>query len=509
MAIRGLIFFAVVASSALVAAEFKPVGWRGDGSGHYPDATPPTVWYQKENGESKNILWKTKLPCYSWSTPIIVGDKIFTLSEPYDLICLNKNTGKLLWMRSFSPYMGVTDAEKAANPIFKEIEQAVAELDKANEAFLAQGWTAALYKQKNELSKKIDGLCRKADRKYRLPPDFYVEGWTGYTAPTPCSDGKFVYVVGGDGVTICYDLDGNKKWSVYESLTDVWGEHGFFASPLLVGDVLLAPSTKLRALNKETGAELYRLPFMSGYGMLSFRANDTDIAIAAGNYFRVKDGKMLVERKGDMPAGMAVVHDNMVYYGAGHVSFVKWEAKGEALTLTPLITEEYNRVTLPLEDSPKLKVDQTITGMQTASPIYHDGLLYCLGNFGKLNVFDTLKTRKADALVYGAFPGFDFRNPCGRKTPGVGIGASPALAGKYIYMIDSGNCTVVMEPGRTYKEIAKNPIIETVPEQISNTAGAKNYWHGPHQEQTEASLIFDGSRIYLRGEQFLYCIGEK
>ena len=91
----------------------------------------------------------------------------------------------------------------------------------------------------------------------------------------------------------------------------------------------------------------------------------------------------------------------------------------------------------------------------------------------------------------------------------MGIGASPALAGKYIYTLDSGNCTIVMEPGRTYKEIAKNSIAQIVPQQIPNSSGVKNYWSGPHQEQTEASPIFDGSRIYIRGEQFLYCIGEK
>ncbi len=219
---------------------------------------------------------------------------------------------------------------------------------------------------------------------------------------------------------------------------------------------------------------------------------------------------MLVPRVGDMPAGSAVTHGNMIYYAAGHASFVKWEAKGDsAITLTPLIKEEYNRVSVRLEDSPRLKVDQSITGFQTASPLYHDGLLYCLGNFGKLNVLDTTRTWNKDVLVYGTFPPFDFRNPCSRKTTGVGIGASPALAGKYIYMIDSGNCTIVMEPGRTYKEVARNTIVQTVPEQVSNTGGTRNYWSGPHQEQTEASPIFDGSRIYIRGEQFLYCIGEK
>ena len=78
MTFRGMILISLMAVGSLsLAEEAKVVGWRGDGTGRYPDATPPTEWYQKENGESKNILWKTKLPCYSWATPVIVGDKIF------------------------------------------------------------------------------------------------------------------------------------------------------------------------------------------------------------------------------------------------------------------------------------------------------------------------------------------------------------------------------------------------------------------------------------------------
>ena len=63
---------------------------------------------------------------------------------------------------------------------------------------------------------------------------------------------------------------------------------------------------------------------------------------------------------------------------------------------------------------------------------------------------------------------FDMSNGKQRKSPGMGIGASPLMAGKYIYMIDSGNCVIVMELGREPKHISKNTI-----------------------------------------EQFLYCVGEK
>jgi outer membrane protein assembly factor BamB len=488
-----------------------PIGWRGDGTGCYPGANPPTVWFQKAGGESKNILWKTKLFCYSWSTPIIVGDKLFTLSDPYDLICLDKNTGKILWIRSLPPFIAVTDDEKKANPAFKDVDPLMVELQKVNDEFVAKGWTKEIYQKKYELQLKIDELTGKADKKYKLPPDQYVECWSGYTAPTPCSDGEFIYVTGGDGVTACFDLNGNRKWQIYESFTPIWGEHGFASSPAVAGDILLAPSLALRALNKKTGAEIYKLPFRASNSILTFKSNGIDFGISNGNYFRVKDGKVVVPHVGDMPSDVGMVlHNDMVYFLGGHVTFVKWQAKGaDEIAIQPLITDEYNRVALPGGDSPKLKVDPSITGAQVGSPLYCDGLLYCLKCYGGLNVVDTTKTTNKDMVVYHSFPPFDHKNPQSRKTFGMGIGASPAHAGKYIYMIDSANCTLVLEPGREYKEVSKNSIDEIVPAQQSNTFGAKNYWMDQHQEQTESSMIFDGNRIYIRGEQNLYCISEE
>jgi hypothetical protein len=201
----------------------------------------------------------------------------------------------------------------------------------------------------------------------------------------------------------------------------------------------------------------------------------------------------------------------MLYYGEAKVSFYKLEAKGtDELSATPLIQEEYNRINLPTSESPSLKVDPSVAGVgfRAASPLYHDGLLYTVGNYGNLAVIDTQKTKQKDALVYTCFPPFDFKNPYSRKTTGMGIGASPALGGRNIYMIDSANCMIVMEPGREYKQIAKNTIEETVAGQVSNAAGEKNYWSDAHQEQTEATPIFEGNRIYIRGEQNLYCIAD-
>lgn len=269
------------------------------------------------------------------------------------------------------------------------------------------------------------------------------------------------------------------------------------------------------ALNKTTGAEIYKAAFGSGHSVLIMKSNGLDFGITNGTYFRVKDGKAVVPHTGDMPWGDTnmVVHDDMVYWLGCHVTYVKCSPKGaDEISVTPLISESYNRITVPGGFCPTLKHDPSIdcvADFQIGSPLYYDGLLYGLKCYGGLNVIDTAKTTAKEAIVYHTFPPFEHKNPHSRKTYGMGIGASPSQAGKYIYMIDSANCTLVIEPGRTYKEVSKNFIEETLPPRQSNTFGAKPYWMGPQQEQTESSLIFDGSRLYIRGEQYLYCISEE
>jgi len=58
----------------------------------------------------------------------------------------------------------------------------------------------------------------------------------------------------------------------------------------------------------------------------------------------------------------------------------------------------------------------------------------------------------------------------------------------------------VLEPGPTYKPVAVNRI-ETV---------IGRDWPIPPQEiLANGAPVFDGNRMYLRGEKYLYCIGNK
>lgn len=78
-------------SPGVSAAPPQVMGWRNDGSGRYPLATPPREW-----SETKNILWKTKVGPNKYSSPILVAARLFLLSDPAWLCCVSANDGSPL-----------------------------------------------------------------------------------------------------------------------------------------------------------------------------------------------------------------------------------------------------------------------------------------------------------------------------------------------------------------------------------------------------------------------------
>jgi outer membrane protein assembly factor BamB len=364
--------------------EAKVVGWRGDSSGSYPQTQPPVTWHRTDAGERQHILWETKLPCYSWATPILVGDKIYVRSEPYDLICLSKKDGKILWIKSFGPQVAVTREDRNSNPALQAIDPLVARLKDVNDAYVQKGSSPDLLKQKHDLQHQIDELLKKADKKFRLPPDMWVESWSGYTGATPCSDGESIYFTSGAGVTACCDLQGNLKWHLYQSKAAGWGEHGDGDSPILVGDRLIVPEGP-RALNKRTGKEEWRLECKpegdelnrGQLGMTRFSFNGSEFVIARANVIRVTDGRSF--HKLSWMFSAPIVQEDRIFTvhqgGGGYIYQMQALPNGE-LKARSLIHEEYEGFKFPLDDPSK----QYDGEFWTPSPLYHDGLVYCLSN---------------------------------------------------------------------------------------------------------------------------------
>src|SRR5271167_3859712 len=69
-----------------------PVGWRGDTSGRFQVADPPTQW-----SLSEHVVWKTKLPAHSNGSPVVVDGKVFVTAEPTSIVCLDAEDGSIVW----------------------------------------------------------------------------------------------------------------------------------------------------------------------------------------------------------------------------------------------------------------------------------------------------------------------------------------------------------------------------------------------------------------------------
>ena len=97
-----LIFCAGLVSAAPAKLVFHPTDWptwRGlHGDGHAKAIKGlPLKW-----SDSKNVVWKAKLPGRGHSTPTVVGNRIYLATaeeknQVQSVLCFDKDTGKLIW----------------------------------------------------------------------------------------------------------------------------------------------------------------------------------------------------------------------------------------------------------------------------------------------------------------------------------------------------------------------------------------------------------------------------
>jgi outer membrane protein assembly factor BamB len=433
-----------------------PVGWRTDGTGIYEAEVPPTHW-----STEKNIIWKTPMPSWSNASAVIVGDRIFVCSEPTTLVCVNKKNGKILWQKT-NTYQDTLTPDQAAK-VQKDLEKAdaLAEAMKSHKKNLnalesqlnekpddpdIQKQTQVLKNEINKLSQELDAVST-----YSLPSTHLTNG---YSSCTPTSDGKHVYVLFGTGTVACYDLDGNRKW--IRLIDKPKHEQGHSASPILVGDKLLVHIVDLFALDKNTGDILWRVPSKPAWGTpVHMRIDAIDVVITpTGDIVRVSDGTRLATELSSVEFCAPIVDDGRVYF---------IQCGGKALKLSPgasdTITAEELWKTKPLDDR------------YYASPVLHEGLIYAVTRANMFSLIDA----KNGQVVY-------------EKKLDLGKGdvfPSVTLAGRHLFVSNSNGTTLVLEPGREYKDLSKNTL-----------------------EAFRSSPVFLGQRMYIRGLQNLYCIGQ-
>ena len=489
----------------------RPIGWRGDGTGRYPGATPPLNWERKREGTNyttQNILWLAPLPNTGVSMPIIVGDRVFVTAETCDLICLDKHSGKLAWIRSSFEFEGLSEDERKAIPsvattlvplaeqIAKVNDELVAVLNERVGPGTADAFTPAVKKaleQKRALEKKLHAEQLAIDKKGY--DRYWGQAVFGFAGPTPISDGRRVCVFFTTGVSAAFDFEGRRQWLARG--TGGGSEHGNFASPLLWENQFVVWANELRSYDAETGKLRWTAPAKgyNTYGSM-FRLRSGDDWVAAfqwGFFVRFRDGKPVWEQGvfGDS-VQTPIVEGDMIFARVGYPKYNE-EAKGFRAFKIPASTESGNftaAYTFKQEwGADELVVDKKKNPFDrgfVSSPLFVDGLIYQLTQAGGLLVNDAA----TGELVYRKVLTLAART---QYWNWAGASMSPALAGKHIYLMDNQGHTIVLKPGLEYREVARNTLEE---------------FNGKELVQTVSTPIFEGARMYFRTPGYLYCIGK-
>jgi outer membrane protein assembly factor BamB len=307
-----------------------------------------------------------------------------------------------------------------------------------------------------------------------LPEHKYAgEGaYQGYAASTPIIEGERLYVFFGKSGVYCFDLEGKEIWhSLVGKNINGWGSG---ASPILYKDSLIVnasvESRALVGLDKATGKELWRSKDNINDAwntpvLVTTPEKTQELVISVQNWLVAVDpdtGKELWKTEGvhRYVCPSVVAHDGIVYaIGGGRWSLaVKSGGKGDVSKTHGLWYDE------------KL-------GSNVGSPIYHEGHLYWGSDGNGVVHCQEAATGKS---VYSER----------LKPPSGQIWASPVLADGKLYYVSKTNGTYVVAAQPKFEQLAHNAI-----------EGDKS--------RSNASLAVSDGQLFLRNDQYLYCIGKK
>jgi len=307
--------------------------FRGPGGEGHAEGKPPTEWDAK-----KNVTWRKELPGNGWSSPVVVGGKIYLTTavakgnakqpdQSLRALCLDAKTGNVEW-------------------------------DK--EVFTENGKTAPLPHRKNS-----------------------------HASPTPFVEDGNVYVHFGHMGTACLSAkDGSKVWATQEiKYSPVHGNGG---SPIVVGKHLIfcvdgSDKQLVVALDKTTGKIAWQTPRntdpFKGFSFctpLVITVNGQEQVIAPGSEVVMsldpKTGKEIwrVKYEGYSVVPKPVYANGLVYLSTGYESpqlyAIKADGKGDVTRTHIAWTAKRNA---PLNPSPLVVGDSLYM-------VSDSGVLSCL-----------------------------------------------------------------------------------------------------------------------------------
>ena len=289
----------------------------------------------------------------------------------------------------------------------------------------------------------------------------------GYSAATPATDGKHIYVFFGKSGVFKFDLKGNQIWQTsVGTKTHGWGSG---TSPVLYKDLVIVnasiESGKLIAINKETGKEVWRAGGMDSSWntphLVEVSKGKYELAVSVKGFvlgFDPATGKELWRCEGipDYICPSIISHKGVLYAIGGRSSktiAIRSGGRGD-------VTKTH-------------KLWQADVGANVSSPVFSQGHLYWVSDRNK--VAYCIST--ADGSVKYA------------EKIKMQPYASALLADGKVYIVMRNGGTVVLPAKPQFKQLAHNKLNDR------STFNA-------------SPIVYDGTLI-LRSDENLYCIKNK
>jgi outer membrane protein assembly factor BamB len=371
----------------------------------------------------QNVLWRTPIPGLAHSSPIVWGNRIYVTSA------VSTNPGA-----SFRPGLyGDGDASDDRSPQ-KWMLYAV---DRATGRIV---WERVA----------VEGV--PADKRHIK---------STYASATPATDGRLVVASFGSQGLYAYDVNGAFRWKVelgrlnmgaYDIPTYEWGPA---SSPILWnGLVIVQVDTQadsfIIALKEATGEVAWKtaraeLPSW-GTPTVASTAAGARLVTNAANYVRGYDpvtGRELWKLGGSskITAPTPIFADGLFVVASGRaperpIFVVRADAQGD---ITPPAGQTSGGA---------LVWSRTGRGSYMPTPLVYRGILYVLANNGVLDAYDLASGEEI------------YRQRL--EKVGNGFSASPVAADGRIYLSNEDGDVVVVEAGRTFRQIASNEMGELV-----------------------------------------------
>jgi outer membrane protein assembly factor BamB len=534
-----------------------PVGWRGDQTGVFPGAT----FRLSEWSEQQGVLWKTEMPAHTASAPIVVGNRVFSLAEPHTLVCVDADSGRILWQRANDPLLlrGADAATAAKVARLCELARAARVLMLRDKPRILPKGDGGTFLPEQEAQMRItygidDQLLDLLREAASLDPVFapavakgealksrrsvatfkaYGDGFKGFyetiahhlhdtygfwgsctrpnyidhTFATPVSDGQRVYAAFGQHQVACYDLDGTLIWAQspglgyspeqLRDLAQLQDGATYVASPILVDGILLV----------QAGYRLRAFAAANGKILwdLPYQAQSRSYACGTGRVVRSDGRTVLVTVHGhvfEVATGRALGQLGVGNMGSedGGTSLV-----GDGQDLFFLCGAGSLRKVRLAWDGDVPKAQDLWTGKHGyggPTPVLWDALLYA--------------PRKTGVEVIDAADGRSLKTANAHMRS-----VSPIIAGDRLVLASANGETTVFALGRDLKQVGKgrldwakprSPWIEGMfPDQYAQAEQEpdKAFFHTVPRRFMYGHPFFHGDRMYVRSIAHLYCLGNR